>query len=364
MAESQHPVGYDGDLIDALTTALSPARLRSYLQAAGGDRQLALRIYLWNSRLAKAFLFPLNIAEVSTRNAINKALAQTFGDNDWILHPPFQLSQESEACRQKAIGRLKLSSLKADDLIAGLSFDFWSNLFRKEYNILWDRPGLLTSAFPNLQPRQDRSHVQVLVAEINHFRNRIAHHEPIHAYDHRRMFDNTLALIGLNSTTVKDWVRQCSTVMAVVRTPPSALGGLPGLPLSSTNLRPPLVMPLEQDVLSAMTAIAQARPATAFVQMKPSGGYQAITLPRLASFISASASSLNGMVDLSVLTLKDAISSTPQVQFGRIDRSASTGDALAMFFPFDGSAKNRLQMVLVTDGPALSGVIPHPQIRY
>lgn len=361
MAESQESIDYDDDLLAALEQGLSAPRLAPYIRAAGGDRKHAIRLYLWNSRLSKAFLFPLNIAEVLTRNAIHRVLSVEFGGANWVLNPPFALTAESEASRQRAMTRAQPTD-QPDDLVAALTFDFWSNLFRRDYNALWSRPGVLQATFPHIPNGDDRSAVQTRVANINHFRNRIAHHEPIHTLNLRANYDALLDIIGIIDPTIRDWVRNCSTVMSVVRTPPTIDPHLPGLPLASTNLRKPLVLGATTTTLSALGQIGGARPAVGFVGSE--GSYQAITSARLDRFIHAEAEKLGGMIDLAVHTLADVLAATPNIPIGEIDRGATTGDALAEFFQPGIPQGSRPQFLLVQHGGQSVGVIMHPQVRY
>jgi hypothetical protein len=363
MAESQETIEYDADLLAALEDALSTPRLAPYIGAARGDRKLAIRIYLWNSRLSKAFLFPLNIAEVTIRNAMDRALSSEFGGSNWILQPPFQLTPESEASRQRALLRLS-GQPKPEDLVGGLTLDFWSNLFRREYKALWERPGLLATTFPYLPAGGNRGAVQLRVAKINQFRNRIAHHEPIHTLDHRTIYEEILNLVALRSPRARDWVRRCSTVMMVVRTPPSVDSWLPGLPLSSTNLRQPLILSEDMALLAALPAIGDARPPIALVPEHGVDAYRAVPASRIMSFIATQAVMLDGMLDLSAYTLSDVIAGTPSVPVVTIDRRASTGDVLAAFFPSGVPQSKRPQALLVISDKGVEGVILHPLIRY
>lgn len=361
MAESQLPIVYDAALLDVLDNALSTARLAPYVAAAKGDRKRAILLYLWNSRLAKAFLFPLNIAEVTIRNAMHQALSAIYGAR-WILNPPFALTPESERSRQAALGRLVRPA--PDDLVAALAFDFWSNLFRREYQTLWAQAGLLATVFPHLPAGETRADVQRRVANINHFRNRIAHHEPIHAADHRSQYEGILELIALCSPTASGWVRDCSTVMAVVRTPPSAAGGLPGLPLTSTNLRPPPLLTDTTLVSDSLAQIAAARPPVIVVQPTDGGDIHVLTSEQVIRYLADLAIQASGLMDLSEHTLSRVLAGTAPTPFVRIDAGATTGDVLASFFPPNTPQAQRPQVVLVEDRKAIRGAILHPVARY
>ncbi|MFX6747543.1 hypothetical protein ABTH31_20870, partial [Acinetobacter baumannii] len=75
------------------------------------------------------------ILEVTVRNTINELLIQKFGEN-YFFNQVFIdiLNEYSEGSLKKAISRAKTN--KNCDIVSTLTFDFWSNLFRDEY----DRP--------------------------------------------------------------------------------------------------------------------------------------------------------------------------------------------------------------------------------
>ena len=135
MAESQLPFPYTAADIASLKAAFSAPRFATYLTRAGGDEIYALTLYLYNARLAKAFLFPLHVVEVALRNAIDEALTSLHGPN-WPFDEPFRttvLTPDGLKTLDKAIERAGRRATK-DDVVATLTFDFWSNLFR-----YWDR---------------------------------------------------------------------------------------------------------------------------------------------------------------------------------------------------------------------------------
>ncbi len=79
----------------------------------------------------------------------------------------------------------------------------------------------------NLLPNQTytRKNFQKLAKEINHFRNRIAHHEPILELDLSNLHTQILTVIGAASIETMEWVKHHSTVNQVIRTKLSAEGG-------------------------------------------------------------------------------------------------------------------------------------------
>ena len=367
MAESQEQVDYTNLLLAELERALSPARLAPYMRIAGHDRKFAIQLYLWNARLSKAFLFPLNVAEVTVRNAIHHALTTHYGSADWIFNPPFQQTPQSVRSHQTAHARLLAGRragappVTADDLVAALNFDFWSNLFRWEYDALWTLPGLLNATFPNLPAAETRVDVQNRVQKVNAFRNRIAHHEPIHRARHRDYHGAILDLIGLISTETADWVKACSTVMAVVRTPPTPATGIHGLPLASTSLRPPPTLGPDASLATLVDRLRAARPPIVLTTTVPEA---VISMDMVTDYIAIRAAEDAGLVDLTTETVSDVLARTTPLRTVDIDINQSTGDLQAMFFPPNVPQNQRPQVAIVRRAGNTAGAILHPGLRY
>ena len=80
---------FDEDILDALVASLSPERIATYMAAAGGDREKAMRLYTWNTAVSAAFYGPLQGLEVALRNAMHRSLAARYGP-DWYDNPACQ----------------------------------------------------------------------------------------------------------------------------------------------------------------------------------------------------------------------------------------------------------------------------------
>jgi hypothetical protein len=70
---------YDAIVNAELEKAISPTRLSPYRIAIGGDLQAALDLYVWNVGAAAALYGPLQILEVTFRNAMNREMRNLFG---------------------------------------------------------------------------------------------------------------------------------------------------------------------------------------------------------------------------------------------------------------------------------------------
>ena len=79
MAESQVPFPYLPAQMQAIRASISEPRFATYLAKGGNHDEYAMALYLYNARVAKAFLYPLNVAEVTLRNAVDGILVGRFG---------------------------------------------------------------------------------------------------------------------------------------------------------------------------------------------------------------------------------------------------------------------------------------------
>lgn len=220
MAECQVPYNYpDGDK-EIIKLSLSPTRFSPYLIKAGHKQTYAFNLYLFNARLSKAFLFPLHLLEVSLRNRISLIFENIYGLN-WTQEQTFRdkLTTESLAVLDTAIARAK--SKKTDDVVAKMTFDFWSNLFRTEYDrCFWQTNMKLL--LPNYETT--RKQFQKIIKDLNQFRNRVSHHEPIHHLDLSAKHTLILDVLKWISEETYLWGKHHSTVNTILRTSPSSNG--------------------------------------------------------------------------------------------------------------------------------------------
>lgn len=302
MAESQVPFPYDGLTIEAIKASLSQPRFATYLGKAGGNESYAIALYLYNSRLAKSFLFPLSVAEITLRNAVNRVLVEKYGDN-WHQNCDFRdnvLTEESLRSLDRAINRVQ--GMDRGRVIAELTFDFWSNLFRVEYSNFWRTKANI--AFPNLARGEGRQEIQTLVKKINRLRNRVAHHEPILDVNVPEHHSRIIELTKLRCGITADWMKHHSTINLVIRSRPT-LAGSTAFTLES-RLDPKF------QIVSSSTSLLElareeAQTNTAFVCMEGDNFMGAITMQNFARYISAKAIDEDGLIDLNDHTVTNVI---------------------------------------------------------
>jgi hypothetical protein len=219
MAESQVPYPNLPAQIAAIRASLSEPRFATYLEKGGGNEAYAIALYLYNARMAKAFMFPLSVVEITLRNAIDALLVTQHGAT-WHLDAGFRntiLMPAGLSTLDKAIQRAGVGAARSR-VVAELTFDFWSNLFRSEYGALW-RIGL-NIVFPNLPKTTKRHDIQTMVRSINQFRNRVAHHEPVLDLNVTDIYASIVELVGLRCTETAAWLKHHSTLSTTIRTRP------------------------------------------------------------------------------------------------------------------------------------------------
>lgn len=328
-------------------TSLSSSRFAPYLQRAGYNRIYAFNLYLYNARLAKAFLYPLHMLEVTLRNSMSNLFHRDFGQH-WHQEPVFLglLTRESKDALSKA--QLRAKSQKLEDVVATLTFDFWSNLFRQEYDrSLWQ------TRMKDLLPNQTmtRHDFQTVVREINHFRNRVAHHEPIHNQDLTVTHKTILETIGWLSTETRDWVKHYSTVLSIIRTAPAANG----------EIKPHFGERADTDftVIPQTTPLCTLPPSRFFVCHDDNQSLIAvIERQHIASYLLSKIEGADLILELNIHTLADVIDA-----FGLAENCSECG-ATESLSKAEKLFRRRIEYIVVKKGQNLAGVVAKAHRRY
>ena len=117
----------------ALADLITPARLSSYFDAAGGDLGRALTLYDWNTRAGASVLATSAMVEVIVRNSLDRSL-QRWADRrrggiDWLDAAPFDAQGQADVgkARDRATRRGRDPEIHGK-VVAELSFGFWRYL--------------------------------------------------------------------------------------------------------------------------------------------------------------------------------------------------------------------------------------------
>lgn len=199
----------------ALHSTISTGRLAPYLDAGQGELEAALRLYELNARLSAAFYTPLQILEVTVRNAIDSQFQDTFG-HDWIDLKVIRLQPQQQNDVRKAIDEVAVDdrgnpvNYTRDDVIAELNFGFWVGVIGpKNEAEVWRKS--LWKAFPNRPKGIERKAVQGALNSIRRLRNRVAHHCRIIHRDLKKDHETIMEVIGWVCPETRSWAESLST---------------------------------------------------------------------------------------------------------------------------------------------------------
>jgi len=211
---------------------LAPARIaryRSFLKLT--TDQEVYCAYTWNYAIS-AMVFPIvGCVEMHLRDAIHRAMSRQYAnspdchdypwyDNKQDRHYPFtgeaKVSIEKVLCDVKTKRRKQIQP-SGDDVVAAMTFGFWTNFFRTLSPV--DAPRVIPRIFPHHPIRnqnqwgnsQKRHQLSTQLQTANAFRNRIAHHEPLFKFRHNNTYPKSLAQ-GLNNLHQR--LDHCLTISA------------------------------------------------------------------------------------------------------------------------------------------------------
>lgn len=217
----------DEAILNELETSLSTERLGTYLNATGGDRAKAVKLYTWNTAVSAAFYGPLQALEVALRNAMNRQLDAAYGPGWYDLAGP-RLDRGCLTRVAQAKSELAKDKYPTDPphVVAALSFGFWVSLLgpggfidshtktKANYEMTLWRPAL-RQAFPHAI-KISRKDVHAPLNYLRTFRNRIAHHEPVFARHLDKDYTNILEIAGWIAPHKRAWIEAHCRVLDVL----------------------------------------------------------------------------------------------------------------------------------------------------
>ncbi|QXI65909.1 MULTISPECIES: hypothetical protein [Paracoccus] len=204
------------DEVQQLPDIFSAPRFATYLAEKNAHRIEALELYKWNLDVSCAFFAPLQVCEVSIRNAISEAIELTYGPN-WPYEQSFEIALPNP---QRAYSpRANLLSHRNEPttgkVIAELKFVFWERMFTGRHDkTIWNHH--LRTVLPNLDAaksvQQLRREAFDTLKDIRDLRNRIAHHEPIFRRNIQDEYNRIKKVVGWRSTVAANWLDKVETV--------------------------------------------------------------------------------------------------------------------------------------------------------
>lgn len=189
---------------------LSVERFDEYQSIAGGDPELASRLYEWNAAASAALFEIIHHFEVLLRNAIVGQLNRDGQSPSVVPGTPWTQGAKSideVAARLKKRGK----KVTAGRIYSGLTFGFWQSMFGSEYEELWRHS--LQHVFGHT--KADRPVIAAYLESLNQIRNRIAHHGSLVEVDVRVEAQKIFRLSGWIDSDAEKWLRSIERVSCI-----------------------------------------------------------------------------------------------------------------------------------------------------
>lgn len=222
--EGSRFISRDPSSFETLSRLLSMDRFATFIRAAGGSHERALRLYAWNIEISSAFWGSFHILEASLRNALHQELTKMANQEDWWnARLPLHTQTMKDVHTAVALATQKhKKSLTIGHVVAELNLACWSGMLANRYQkSLWE--GSLIYAFPHYTGRRGALHDDL--ERLRMLRNRIAHHEPIFERNLALDHDMLCGLLGYIEPEATAWVKKHSQVSAIIGMKEGRLSG-------------------------------------------------------------------------------------------------------------------------------------------
>lgn len=187
----------------------SGERMGRYLAWAGQCSERASSLYAINLQLSESLYVPLQTLEIVLRNRVHQVLAATHGpfwfDAGTAL---LGISRQHDQVKSAAADlRRQGRAITPGGIISHLTFGFWTMMFNKEHEVLWQQTLHRISTDAGRHGLRRKQFSTPLV-QIRHLRNRIAHHEPILHWPLQQYHADMMQLMEWIAPAAAGWCRQ------------------------------------------------------------------------------------------------------------------------------------------------------------
>lgn len=213
---------------------IGEARLQRLLTDTRGDLALAHELFEWNVRASGAAMEAIHVFELVLRNAIDRELriwnAAMAGTPDWALRPhPYLLRALNQTELTKAATRARRIAtehnrpVRHDDALAQMSLGMWRYILPSKSNKskqkLWAVS--IKNAFPAWPGDWPAESIVARVSNVHGLRNRVAHLEPLHRYDLRRVRRDMRSVCHAIGPDVARFFVQTERLLPVIEAKPA-----------------------------------------------------------------------------------------------------------------------------------------------
>lgn len=155
-------------------------RMGSYVSWADQCGVSASCLYAMNLQLSESLYVSLQTLEILLRNRVHEVLAAEHGEFWFERHEGVLcITRQHDQIRAAANDLQRQGRIvSSGGVISHLTLSFWTMMFNKEHETLWQRTLHRIASDSGLRGLRRKQFSTPLV-RIRHLRNRIAHHEPI-----------------------------------------------------------------------------------------------------------------------------------------------------------------------------------------
>ncbi|WP_147297865.1 hypothetical protein [Trinickia dinghuensis] len=187
---------------------------RSYFKTRSPEATIGL--YMWNGELSSCFAALLSYFEICLRNSIHIAMASHYigavnSSAHWWDVVAAQLGtrtmEKVKAVREKN-GTPRIPAPSADEIVSRVTFGFWTAVLGRvdKHQAHVIMPAIFPDHPLNARPNEWKDSVKRKKAisfafEMNDFRNRLAHHEPLRKFGSIKDTSTTPATLVVAAST-------------------------------------------------------------------------------------------------------------------------------------------------------------------
>lgn len=203
-----------------LEAKLSTPRMARYLTSHQGEHDRATAAYVHNMKIAEAWVSLFHVLEVALRNGIQKELTFAYSRRDWYeawpdSDDPGLKKLYGKIAEAKRELRARKVAVTADNIVAELSFGFWTSLFNRTTIIGLSKP--LMRVFHHC-PKGMRKpdNIRARLNKGRDLRNRCFHHEPLLWQPLLQLHRDMLEIIQWIDPGLHEWIKSHDRVPATL----------------------------------------------------------------------------------------------------------------------------------------------------
>jgi len=206
---------------------------RGYFQARTLDE--AIGLYMWNTELSASFSTLISLFEVALRNQVHRAMSLHYSNGasasiHWYdrIYGSLKPATKSkiEEVRHEWVGRtrrLRNPQPSADEIVSRVSFGFWPGIL----STIDRRVNYADKIYPAIFPHHalsatptdwldhgNRTAALAFIYELNTFRNRLAHHEPLWKF--AALHDQAGRLTHPSTTTLQGSIARFNRLLSLI----------------------------------------------------------------------------------------------------------------------------------------------------